>query len=116
MAFAGINCRSAADELALVSWQATRLAGVLGALDFPGPIPREGSIGSGDTLMRTIRLTAAALSGMLKAAHAAVDPDRQDGDLAVAGQGLVKAMAALRAAAGDAGLHTAAGELMAMGG
>jgi hypothetical protein len=57
------------------------------------------------------------LSGMLKlkAAHAAADPDRQDGDLEVAGQGLVKAMAALRAAAGDAGLHTAAGELMAMG-
>lgn len=115
MAFAGINCRCAADELALISWQATRLAGVLGALDFPGPIPREGSVGSGDTLMRTIRLTAAALSGMLKAAHAAADQDRQDGDLAVAGQGLVKSMAALRAAAGDADLHTAAGELMAMG-
>jgi len=115
MAFAGTNCRSAADELALISWQATRLVGVLGALDFPGPIPREGNVGSGDTLMRTIRLTAAALSGMLKAAHAAADPDRQDGDLAVAGQGLVKAMAALEAASGDAGLHTAAGELMAMG-
>ena len=42
--------------------------------------------------------------------------NRQDGDLAVAGQGLVKAMAALKAAAGDAGLHTAAGGLMAMGG
>jgi len=52
---------------------------------------------------------------MLMAAHAAADPDRQDGDLAVAGQGLVKAMAALEAASGDAGLHTAAGELMAMG-
>ncbi|MGI5171693.1 hypothetical protein ACQEU3_45840 [Spirillospora sp. CA-253888] len=37
MAFAGINCRSAADELALLSWRATRLAGALGALDFPGP-------------------------------------------------------------------------------
>jgi hypothetical protein len=65
--------------------------------------------------MRTIRLTAAALSGLLKAAHAAADPDRQDGDLAVAGRGLVKAMAALKAAAGDARLHTAAGEVMVMG-
>ena len=36
MAFAGINCRNAADELALISWRALRLAGVLGALDFPG--------------------------------------------------------------------------------
>jgi hypothetical protein len=115
MAFAGINARSTADELALISWQTTRLAGVLGALDFPGPIPREGNVGSGDTLMRTIRLTAAALSGMLKAAHAASDPHRQDGELSVAGQGLVKAMAALSAAAKDADLHTATGELMAMG-
>ena len=114
MAFAGINCRSTADELALISWQATRLAGVLGALDFPGPIPREGSVGSGDTLMRTIRLTAAALSGMLKAAHAASDPHRQGDDLSVAGQGLVKAMAALTAAAKDTELHTATGELMTM--
>lgn len=52
--------------------------------------------------MRTIRLTAA-------------DPGRQDGHLAVAGQGLVKALAALKAAASDVDLRTATGELMAMG-
>lgn len=62
----------------------------------------------------SIRLTAAALSGMLKGAHAASDPHRQDGELAVAGQSLVTAMAALKAA-GDVDLHTATGELMAMG-
>ncbi|MBO2461643.1 hypothetical protein [Actinomadura violacea] len=115
MAFAGINCRSVTDELALINWQATRLAGVLGALDFPGPIKREDNVGSGDTLMRTIRLTAAALSGMVKAAHAASDPHRPDGELTTAGQGLVKAMSALAAAAEDVKLHTATGELMAMG-
>jgi hypothetical protein len=39
-----VNCRSAADELALISWRAARLAGVLGALDFPGPIKRNGPL------------------------------------------------------------------------
>jgi hypothetical protein len=114
MAFAGINCRSTADELALISWRATRLAGVLGALDFPGPIKRNGPVGSGDALIRTMRLAAAALSGMATAAEKAADPTRGPGEAAEAGQALVKAMAALEEAAKDANRHRAGGDLMTM--
>jgi hypothetical protein len=114
MAFAGINCRSAADELALISWRATRLAGVLGTLDFPGPIKRNGWVGSGDTLIRTMRLVAAALSAMATAAEKAADPRRGPGEAAQAGQALVRAMAALQEAAKDADLHRATGDLMTM--
>ena len=64
MAFAGVNCQSEVDELALIQWRATRLAGALGALDFSGPIKRQDEVGSGDSLIRTMRLVAAALSGM----------------------------------------------------
>ena len=49
MAFAAVNCQNEADELALISWRATRLAGVLGALDFSGPIAVTGEVGSGDS-------------------------------------------------------------------
>ena len=116
MAFAGINCRSAADELALISWQATRLARRARRAGLPGPDPREGDVGSGDTLMRTIRLTAAALSGMLKAAHAAADP--RAGKTATSpwpGRAWSRRWPRSRPPPGDADLHTAAGELMAMG-
>jgi hypothetical protein len=86
MAFAGINARSTADELALICWRATRLAGVLGTLDFPGPIKRNGPVGSGDALIRTLRLAAAAVSGMATAAEKAADPRRGPGEAAEAGQ------------------------------
>jgi hypothetical protein len=76
MAFAAVNCRNETDELALISWRATRLAGVLGALDFPGAISRKGEIGSGDSLIHTMRLVAAALSGMATAAHTWANPHR----------------------------------------
>jgi hypothetical protein len=114
MAFAGVNARSAADELALICWRATRLAGVLGALDFPGPIKRNGPVGSGDALIRTMRLAAAALSGMATAAENAANPHRARGEAAEAGQALVKAMAALEEAVKDADRHRAGGDLMAM--
>lgn len=52
MAFAGVNCQTEVDELALIHWRAARLAGVLGALDFSGPFPRKGDIGSGDALIK----------------------------------------------------------------
>ena len=42
MAFAGVNCQNEVDELALINWRATRLAGVLSALDFGGPFLRRG--------------------------------------------------------------------------
>ena len=99
MAFAGTNCQTPADELALINWRATRLAGALGALDFPGPIPRNGDVGSGDALIRTIRLVAAALSGMTRAAYSSANPLRAQGDAADSGHILAKAMSALEEAA-----------------
>ena len=114
MAFAGTNCQTPADELALINWRATRLAGALGALDFPGPIPRNGDVGSGDALIRTIRLVAAALSGMTRAAYSSANPLRAQGDAADSGHILAKAMSALEEAAKDIGRHRAIGDLMGM--
>jgi hypothetical protein len=114
MAFGGVNCQNESDELALIGWRATRLAGVLGTLDFSGPIARQGEVGSGDSLIRTMRLVAAALSGMATAAHTSVNPLRGPGDSAVAGQALAKAMSALEEAAKDANRHRAIGDLMGM--
>lgn len=114
MAFGGVNCQNEVDELALISWRATRLAGVLGALDFPGPIARQGDIGSGDSLIRTMRLVAAAVSGMATAAHTSINPLRGPKDSAVAGQALAKAMTALEEAAKDIHRHRAIGDLMGM--
>lgn len=115
MAFAGVNCQNETDELALINWRATRLAGVLSALDFGGPsprFPRQGDIGSGDVLMRTIRLVAAALSGMTSAAHTASNPLRGDTDAADAGHALSRAMDALEEAVKDIHTHRAVGDLM----
>ncbi len=114
MAFAGVNCHSHVEELALINWRVVRLCQVLTALDFPGPLPRQGDIGSGDVLMRTIRLTAAALSGMTTAAYTALNPHRVGGDSATAGQALSKAMTALEDAVKDVHTHRAIGELMGM--
>jgi hypothetical protein len=88
--------------------------GVLGALDFPGPIPRKGEIGSGDSLIHTMRLVAAALCGMATAAQASANPLRGPGEATVAGQALATAMSALEEAAKDVHRHRAIGELMGM--
>jgi hypothetical protein len=114
MAFAGVNCQSQSDELALIQWRATRLAGALGALDFAGPIKRQGEVGSGDSLIHTMRLVAAALCGMATAAYTSVNPLRGPDDATVAGQALFKAMGALEEAAKDVHRHRAIGELMGM--
>ncbi len=114
MAFGGVNCDCEADELALIMWRATRLAGTLGALDFAGPLARQGEVGSGDALIRTMRLVAAALSGMATAAQASANPQRRAGESAAAGQALVKAMSALEEAAKDTNRHRAIGDLMGM--
>jgi len=50
MAFAGVPCQGPADDLALIQWRAQHLAGALNSLAFPGPISRQGGIGSGDAL------------------------------------------------------------------
>ena len=114
MAFAGVPCQGAADDLALIQWRAQHLAGALNSLDFPGPIPRQGDIGSGDALTRTMRLTAAALAAMAKAAHISVDPASGPGAAWDAGMLLSRAMDALQEAAKDVHRHRAAGDLMGM--
>jgi hypothetical protein len=116
MAFAGANCQREADEWALIEWRATRLAMVLSGLDFGGPLSRQGQVGSGDVLVRTIRQVAAALSAMASAKHAAVDPERGDGVAAEVSRALSRAMDALEQAAADAPLHRNLGDLMRMTG
>ena len=88
MAFADANCQREADEWALIEWRATRLAMVPSGLDFGGPLFRQGQVGSGDVLVRTIRQVTAALSAMASAKHAAVDPGCGDGVAAEAGRAL----------------------------
>ena len=112
MAFAGVPCQGPADDLALIQWRAQHLAGALNSLDFPGPIKRQGDIGSGDALTRTMRLTAAALAAMAKAAHTSIDPARGPGAARDAGMLLSRAMDALAEAAKDVHRHRAAGDLM----
>lgn len=114
MAFAGVNCQNDVDELALISWRATRLAGVLNTLDFSGPVKPRGELGSGDPLIQTMRLVAAALSGMATAAHISRNPRRGPGEAATGGQALAKAISALEQAAKDLHRHRAIGELMSL--
>ncbi len=114
MAFAGVNCQNVVDELGLIMWRATRLAGALNTLNFPGPIKAKGDIGSGDVLIRTMRLVAAALSGMATAAQASANPLRGPSDAAAAGRALTAAMNALEEAAKDTHTHRAVGDLMRM--
>ena len=114
MAFAGVPCQGPADDLALIQWRAQHLAGALSSLDFPGPIQRQGDVGSGDALIRTMRLTAAALAAMAKAAHISLDPTRGPGAARDAGMLLSRAMDALAEAAKDVRRHRAAGDLMGM--
>jgi hypothetical protein len=114
MAFAGAACEGPADDLALIQWRAQHLAGALHSLDFPGRFPRKGDVGSGDALVRTMRLTAAALSAMAHAALTLSSPGRGDGDAGQAGALLSRAMDALAEAAKDVPVHRAAGDLLRM--
>ena len=113
MAFAGVPCQGPADDLALIQWRAQHLAGALSSLDFPGPVQRQGDVGSGDALIRTMRLTAAALAAMAKAACISA-PARGTGAARDAGVVLSRAMDALAEAAKDVRRHRAAGDLMGM--
>jgi hypothetical protein len=114
MAFAGVPCQGPADDLALIQWRAQHLAAALNGLDFPGPVKRKGNIGSGDSLIRTMRLVAAALSAMATAACTSIDPARGPGAAKDAGVLLSRAMDALQEAAKDVHLHRAVGDLMGM--
>ena len=100
------NLRSTAyaalGSLALIQWRARHLAGALSSLDFPGPVKRQRDVGSGDALIRTMRLTAAALAAVAKAARTFADPARDPGAVREAGVVLSRAMDALAAAAKDA--------------
>ncbi len=77
MTFGAVNCQNEADELALIQWRATRLAGVLSALDFPGPIPRKGEVGAGTTLRFVLLLVLFTASGasIMGRQRVVVDPD-----------------------------------------
>ena len=114
MAFAGAPCQGPVDDLALIQWRAQHLTGALSSLDFPGPIKRKGDIGSGDSLIDTMRLVAAALAAIAKAAHTSIDPARGPGAAREAGALLSRAMDALQEAAKDVHRHRAAGDLMGM--
>jgi hypothetical protein len=61
-----------------------------------------------------MRLTAAALAAMAKAAHTFADPARGPGAAREAGVVLSRAMDALAEAAKDVRRHRAAGNLMGM--
>src|SRR5487761_1144911 len=74
----------------------------------------QGDVGSGDALIRTMRLTAAALAAMAKAAHISLDPARGPGAARDAGTLLSRAMDALAEAAKDVRRHRAAGNPMGM--
>lgn len=114
MAFAGASCQGEVDEWALIQWRAVRLSMVLSGLDFDGRFPREGRVGSGDVLVRTIRQVAAALAGMATAKHAAANPLRPAGESRDAAEALAKAMTVLEQAAADAPLHRNVAQLMTM--
>jgi len=114
MAFAAVPCTSTADELALIQWRAQHLAYALSTLDFPGPIARQGEVGSGDALIRTMRLTAAALSAMAHAKLVLTDPGREDGAAGQAGALLSRAMDALAEAARDVSAHRFVGDMVRM--
>ena len=113
-AFAGANCGNEIEEWALIEWRAVRLAMVLSGLDFAGPIQREGEVGSGDVLVRTIRWVAAALSGMTTAKRVGSDPLRAAGVGRDGGLALSRAMDVLEQAAADIPLHRNVGDLMRM--
>lgn len=114
MTFAGANCQSPVDELAVIMWRATRLAGAIGVL-FAEETRHPAKGGSNDNvLLRAIGLVAAALSGMATAAATAANPNRPAGESAVAGQALIKAALALQEAAKEIDTLRAAGELMTM--
>lgn len=114
MAFAGASCQNETDEWALIRWRAVRLSMVLSGLDFGGPFPREGQVGSGDVLVRTIRQVAAVLAWMATAKHAAVNPLRPGGESRDAAVALTNAMTVLEQAAADAPLHRNLAQLMTM--
>lgn len=114
MAFAAVPCTSTADELALIQWRAQHLAYALNALDFPGPVARKGEVGSGDALIRTMRLAAAALSAMAHAKLVLTDPEREDGAAGQAGILLSRAMDALAEAAKDISTHRFIGDMVRM--
>ena len=114
MAFAGAASDGEPDGWALIEWRTTRLVMVLSGLDFAGPLKREGRVGSGDTLVRTIRQVAAALSAMSSAKHAAANPLRDRGVARDAGLALSRGMDVLEQAAKDVPLHRNIGQLMQM--
>lgn len=105
--FNGAATRNAADDLALLSWEATAL--VRRIQTFAGTQPR-----GGDELLKTVMMTAAALSGLLNVAQTMSDPEREDGATRDAAALLPKAIMALEKAAGQAGGQKFLADLLGM--
>lgn len=105
-AFNGANCQSPADDLQLLSWEATRLTQRI----HEHAAQQRG----GDQLMKTIEMTAAALSGLLNVAQTMVNPLRGDGESREAAALLPKAITALEQAAKQAGAQRFVADLLRM--
>ena len=87
---------------------------MLGTLDFNGPFPRKGASAPADVLIRTIRLVAAALSGMTSAAHGIGQPAARQLRRRHRRPGPIQSDDALEEAAKDVHTHRAIGDLMGM--
>lgn len=94
-AFNGAGCRTPADDLQLLSWEATRHCQRIGA--------HAAAADGGDQLIKTIQMTAGALSGLLNVALVMQNPLRGDGETSDAAALLGKAITALEQAAERAG-------------
>lgn len=105
--FNGAATRNAADDLVLLSWEATALVRRLQA--FATTQPR-----GGDELLKTVLMTAAALSGLLNVAQTMSDPQREDGATQDAAELLPKAITALEKAAEKAGGQRFLADLLSM--
>ena len=105
--FNGAATRTPADDLQLLSWEATALVRRIQA--FASTQPR-----GGDELLKTVMMTAAALSGLLNVAHTMSDPEREDGATRDAAELLPKAITALEKAAETAGGQRFLADLLTM--
>jgi hypothetical protein len=85
-AFNAAGCRNATEDVALLSWRSQRLAQAVGQVN---------GHNKPDELMKAVELVAAALSGMLSAAHTMRNPLRGDTETKEAARAVRASAAAL---------------------
>ncbi|NUR27406.1 MAG: hypothetical protein HOV83_16430 [Catenulispora sp.] len=103
-AFNGAACRSATDDIFLLSWRAQRLAQAVSQVNQQS---------EADKLMKAVELTAGALAGLLSAAHTMRDTQRDDNASKDAARCVRAADKALQEARKTGGLEVLA-QLLAM--